>query len=110
MHFGSKPTTGFFANSGDTEWVDDLLLAVGNSDLLLVEAYFFDKPIKFHLDFATLAAKRSQIDTRRVILTHLSTEMLRRVRETGYEIAEDGETVINLRLPNTYSWNHPLRC
>ena len=79
--------------SGDTEWVDDLLLAARNSDLLLVEAYFFDKPIKFHLDFATLAAKRSQIDARRVILTHLSAEMLRRVRETGYEIAEDGETV-----------------
>jgi len=79
--------------SGDTEWVDDLLLAARNSDLLLVEAYFFDKPIKFHLDFATLVAKRSQIDARRVILTHLSAEMLRRVRETGYEIAEDGETV-----------------
>jgi ribonuclease BN (tRNA processing enzyme) len=79
--------------SGDTEWVDDLLVAARNSDLLLVEAYFFDKPIKFHLDFATLAAKRSQIDARRVILTHLSADMLRRVRETGYEIAEDGETV-----------------
>jgi len=79
--------------SGDTEWVDDLLHAAHNSDLLLVEAYFFDKPVKFHLDFATLAAKLPQIGARRVILTHLSAEMLRRGRETGYEIAEDGETV-----------------
>jgi len=79
--------------SGDTEWVDDLLVAARNSDLLLVEAYFFDKPIKFHLDFATLAAKRSQIDARRVILTHLSAEMLRRAYDTGYEIAEDGDAV-----------------
>ncbi len=79
--------------SGDTEWVDDLLLAAHNSDLLLVEAYFFDKPVKFHLDFATLAAKLPQIRARRVILTHLSAEMLRRGGETGYEIAEDGETV-----------------
>jgi len=29
--------------SGDTEWVDDLLLAAHNSDLLLAESYFFDK-------------------------------------------------------------------
>jgi ribonuclease BN (tRNA processing enzyme) len=79
--------------SGDTEWVDDLLVAARNSDLLLVEAYSFDKPIKFHLDFATLATKLPQIDARRVILTHLSADMLRRVRETGYEIAEDGGTV-----------------
>ena len=79
--------------SGDTEWVDDLLVAARNSDLLLVEAYSFDKPIKFHLDFATLATKLPQIDARRVILTHLSADTLRRVRETGYEIAEDGETV-----------------
>jgi ribonuclease BN (tRNA processing enzyme) len=79
--------------SGDTEWVDDLLLAANNSDLLLVEAYFFDKSVKFHLDFATLAAKLPQIGAKRVILTHLSAEMLRRAPETGYEIAEDGGTV-----------------
>jgi len=79
--------------SGDTEWVDDLLLAARNSDLLLVEAYFFDKPIKFHLDFATLAVKLPQSGAKRVMLTHMSTDMLSRARETGYEIAEDGATV-----------------
>ena len=79
--------------SGDTEWVDDLLVAGHNADLFLVEAYSFDKPIKFHLDFATLASKLPQSGARRVILTHMSTEMLSRARETGYEIAEDGETV-----------------
>ena len=79
--------------SGDTEWVDDLLLAARNSDLLLVEAYFFDKPIKFHLDFATLAAKLPQSGAKRVMLTHMGAEMLSRARETGYEIAEDGLTV-----------------
>jgi ribonuclease BN (tRNA processing enzyme) len=79
--------------SGDTEWVDDLLLAARDADLLLAEAYFFDKPIKFHLDFATLAAKLPQSGAKRVMLTHMSTDMLRRARETGYEMAEDGVTV-----------------
>jgi hypothetical protein len=59
----------------------------------LVEAYFFDKPIKFHLDFATLAAKLPQTGARRVILTHMGAEILSKARETGYEIAEDGTTV-----------------
>jgi ribonuclease BN (tRNA processing enzyme) len=79
--------------SGDTEWVDNLLVAARNADLFLVEAYSFDKPIKFHLDFVTLASKLPQSGARRVILTHMSTEMLSRARETGYEIAEDGVTV-----------------
>jgi ribonuclease BN (tRNA processing enzyme) len=79
--------------SGDTEWTEELLNAARNVDLLLVEAYSFDKPIKFHLNFATLAAKLPQTGAKRVILTHMGTEMLRRACETGYEIAEDGETV-----------------
>jgi ribonuclease BN (tRNA processing enzyme) len=79
--------------SGDMEWVDNLLLAARNADLLLVVSYSFDKPIKFHLDFATLAAKLPQIGAKRVILTHMSAKMLSRARETGYEIAEDGVTV-----------------
>jgi ribonuclease BN (tRNA processing enzyme) len=79
--------------SGDTEWVDNLLLAARNADLLLVEAYSFDKPIKFHLDFATIAAKLPQSGARRVILTHMNAETLSRAHETGYEIAEDGVTV-----------------
>ena len=61
--------------------------------MLLAEAYFFDKPIKFHLDFATLAAKLPQSGAKRVMLTHMSTDMLSRARETGYEMAEDGVTV-----------------
>jgi ribonuclease BN (tRNA processing enzyme) len=79
--------------SGDTEWVDNLLVAARNADLFLVEAYFFEKPIKFHIDFATLTSKLPQSSARRIILTHMSTEMLSRARETGYEIAEDGVTI-----------------
>ena len=33
-----------------------------------------------------------------MILTHMSAQMLRRARETGYEIAEDGETVEGVPL------------
>jgi ribonuclease BN (tRNA processing enzyme) len=79
--------------SGDTEWVDNLLLAAHGADLFVVEAYFFDKQAKFHLDFATLAAHLPQIGAKRVVLTHMSAEMLGRSRETGLEVAEDGGIV-----------------
>jgi ribonuclease BN (tRNA processing enzyme) len=80
--------------SGDTQWVDNLVPAARNADLLLVEAYYFDKPIKFHLDLATLSAKLPQIGAKRVMLTHMSADMLSRARDSGHEIADDGETVI----------------
>jgi ribonuclease BN (tRNA processing enzyme) len=76
--------------SGDTEWVDALIPAARGADLFLVECYRFDKPVKFHLDFQTLAAKLPEIGARRVILTHMSEEMLVHAAETGCEIAEDG--------------------
>jgi ribonuclease BN (tRNA processing enzyme) len=79
--------------SGDTEWTDALIPAARNADLLLIESYFFEKAVKFHLDFQTLAAKLPQMGAKRVILTHMSAEMLRRAADTGYEIAEDGAEV-----------------
>ena len=40
--------------TGDTEWTDSLLKAAQNSDLLIAEAYFLEKKVKFHLDFGLL--------------------------------------------------------
>jgi ribonuclease BN (tRNA processing enzyme) len=44
------------AYSGDTEWVETLIEAGRDADLLIVEAYFFDKQVPLHLDYKTLAA------------------------------------------------------
>jgi len=44
--------------SGDTEWTDRLIPAVAGADLFISEAYFYDKPVRFHLDYATLARHR----------------------------------------------------
>jgi ribonuclease BN (tRNA processing enzyme) len=79
--------------SGDTEWVDSLREAASGSDLLIAEAYFFDKTIKFHLDYLTLASHLPELGAKRVILTHMNTEMLERIHGTGVELAEDGMTV-----------------
>ena len=78
------------AYSGDTEWTDALLEAAHEADLFIAEALFFDRRVKYHLDFTTLAAERARLTCRRLVVTHMGEDMLRRVGELGVEVAEDG--------------------
>jgi ribonuclease BN (tRNA processing enzyme) len=78
---------------GDTEWVDALAEAAHGADLFVAEAYFFDKAIKFHLDYATLSTHLPAIGAKRVIVTHMSPDMLARRGSLGCEAAEDGMVV-----------------
>jgi len=61
------------AYTGDTEWTDELIQAAANADLFVVEAYFFDKKVRFHLDVNTLVEKLPLVQPKRLILTHMST-------------------------------------
>lgn len=79
--------------SGDTEWVDELVPAARGADLFICEAYFFDKAMKFHLDYATLARRLPDIAAKRTIITHMSAELLGRQSEVTLETAHDGLTV-----------------
>ena len=81
------------AYSGDTEWTDALLEAARDADLFIAEALFFDKRVKYHLDFTTLAAERARLACRRLVLTHMGEDMLRRVAALGVEAAEDGREI-----------------
>jgi ribonuclease BN (tRNA processing enzyme) len=57
------------AYSGDTEWTDSLVSAGQNADLFVAEALFFDRKVRFHLDFATLSAHLDAITPKRLALT-----------------------------------------
>jgi ribonuclease BN (tRNA processing enzyme) len=78
------------AYSGDTEWTDTLLDAARDADVFVCEAYTFDRPIKYHLDYATLAAHRPHLSCRRLVLTHMSDDMLPRLDGLPAEPAHDG--------------------
>ena len=54
---------------------------------------YFDKTVKFHLDLATLLRHRSRLDCRRLIVTHMNEDMLRRRDALDVETAEDGKVV-----------------
>jgi ribonuclease BN (tRNA processing enzyme) len=78
------------AYSGDTEWTDELLELAGGADLFICEAYFFDKTVKFHLDYSTLQNNLARLDCSRVVVTHMHQTMLDRADEISLEAAEDG--------------------
>lgn len=81
------------AYSGDTEWAEALVPAAGGSDLFISECYYFDKKVKFHMDYRTLEAHLGEIRPGRLIITHMSGDMLARLKEVPCEHAEDGMTV-----------------
>lgn len=77
--------------TGDTEWVDTLVAAGRNADLLIAEAYWYDRKVRFHLDYATLREKLPLIGAKRLILTHMSPDMLSHVSQLrDCEAANDG--------------------
>ena len=79
--------------SGDTEWVDELIPAGRGADLFICEAYFFDKVMKFHIDYMTLTKHLAEIAPKRTIVTHMSAELLGRQGEIALEAAHDGLVV-----------------
>lgn len=81
------------AYTGDTEWTDNLIAAGRDADLFVAEAYFRDKKMKFHLDLDTLLAHLPEIRPKRLVLTHMSDDVLRYLDGIAFETAEDGKTL-----------------
>jgi len=78
------------AYTGDTEWVEGLIDICKDADLLVAEAYYRDKKVPMHLDLKTLEAKLELLKPRKLVLTHMSEDMLRHAASLPYETASDG--------------------
>jgi ribonuclease BN (tRNA processing enzyme) len=79
--------------TGDTAWTDALIPAAAGADLLIAEAYYYEKQIPHHLDYRTLADHLHELQASRVVLTHMSQDMLDRVATLECEPAEDGKVI-----------------
>jgi ribonuclease BN (tRNA processing enzyme) len=86
VEYGGK----LIAYSGDTEWTDSLLDVARGADLFVCECNYFDKQVPGHLDYQTLASHRPRLECGRLVLTHMSEDMLGRVGELELETAADG--------------------
>jgi ribonuclease BN (tRNA processing enzyme) len=76
--------------SGDGEWTDELPAIANGADLLICEAYTYERARRNHLTFATLKSHLSQLGCKRLLLTHMSTDMLQRLPVSDFEAAYDG--------------------
>jgi len=78
------------AYTGDTAWSPAVGHAAAGADLLIAEAYYWDKAVPHHLRYADLVEHEREITARRVVLTHMSADMLARQQEAIHETARDG--------------------
>lgn len=83
------------AYTGDTEWTPALIPAAQDADLFIAEAYFRDKVILTHLSLNTIEVHLDELRPKRLVLTHMSDDMLHHADRRLYEAAEDG-MVINI--------------
>jgi len=76
------------AYTGDTAWTPAVAEASAGADLLIAEAYHWAKPVPHHLRYSELT--EHEITARRVVLTHMSADMLARQQQAVHETARDG--------------------
>ena len=81
------------AYSADTEWTDNLVPLAHAADLFIAEAYFYDRIVRNHLSLTTLEAHLPEINPKRLILTHMSDDMLARLPALAHAAAHDGMMV-----------------
>jgi ribonuclease BN (tRNA processing enzyme) len=76
--------------TGDTAWTGTLAEVAAGTDLLIAEAYYRAKNVPYHLRLADLAEHRAELASRRIVLTHMSADVLDHRDEAGFETAHDG--------------------
>ena len=82
------------AFSGDTEWTDELLKVSKGADLFICEASFYEAEKKNHLSVKQLLSKLTQIEAKKMVLTHAGEKVLEHAAEIPIHIAEDGEVLL----------------
>lgn len=84
------------AYSGDTSWTDALIEIADGADLYVTECYRLSGAPFAHLDLETIEANRARLNAKRIMLTHMSAQVLEKLAEIGargYLIAHDGLTL-----------------
>lgn len=76
--------------SGDGDYTPDLARAAKDADLFIAECYFYEKPVKWHLNYPSIREHKADFAAKRMILTHFGPEMLAMADQVPEETAHDG--------------------
>lgn len=79
--------------TGDSAWTEHMPDLARDADLLIAECYFYRKPVRLHLNYPELRQHWRELAAKRIILTHMSPEMLAATGEIAEECAYDGLVV-----------------
>lgn len=82
--------------SGDTEWVESLTEAAAGADLYISECFGFEVQGGYHMTWREIESNLDRLAAKRVLLTHMGSEMLAHrgeVRDPRVMLAEDGMTI-----------------
>lgn len=81
------------AYTGDSEWTEHMPELARHADLLIAECYFHEKSVRNHLNYPDIAAHQAELSAKRIVLTHMSPEMLAHVDDVPELCAHDGLVV-----------------
>ena len=79
--------------TGDSDWTKHMPEMARDADLFITECYFYDKPIRFHMNYPKLQEHRNELTAKRMVLTHFSREMMQHKDEIPEECAYDGMVI-----------------
>ena len=80
-------------NTGDSAWTKHIPKISKDADLFICESYFYEKPVRFHINYPDVKEHRDEFQAKRMILTHMSPEMLAMADKVPEECAHDGLVV-----------------
>jgi ribonuclease BN (tRNA processing enzyme) len=79
--------------SGDSAWTDEFLENARGVDVFICECTYYDRKTSNHMSYLQLREQLPKLSCRRIILTHMGSDMLAHSADVSYEMAEDGMIV-----------------
>ena len=76
--------------TGDSAWTKHMPALGRDANLLIAECYFYEKPIRFHLNYPDVKEHWEEFGAKRIILTHFSREMMQHKDNVPEDCAHDG--------------------
>jgi ribonuclease BN (tRNA processing enzyme) len=79
--------------SGDTGWTEELVIQSQGADLFICECCFYETRVDFHLDYPRIFENHHRFGCRRLVLSHIGSEVHAHRSDLTLELAHDGLTV-----------------
>ncbi|MFX1512767.1 MAG: MBL fold metallo-hydrolase [Promethearchaeota archaeon] len=81
------------AVTGDTSWNNEIVKMANGVDLLIIEGNFWDRDAGGHMSYQVLEKHLSEINARKIVLTHPSRDVLGREKELRIPLLHDSQEI-----------------